>query len=75
MSRHITAVRAPVLLIVGGEDTAVVEMNRQAADRLSAPRQLAIVPDAGHLFEGPGQLEDVARRAAAWFRDHLGEGP
>lgn len=71
MSRHITEVRAPVLLVVGGEDTAVIEMNRQAADRLSATHELVVVPGAGHLFEGPGQLEDVARRAASWFRDHL----
>ncbi len=75
MSEHIADVRAPVLLVVGGDDTTVIEMNRRAAERLSAPHELTIVPGAGHLFEGPGQLEDVAHRAAAWFRDHLDAGP
>ncbi|MBI2325010.1 MAG: hypothetical protein HYU87_08640 [Chloroflexi bacterium] len=62
-------VTAPTLLIVGGLDTPVVEMNRWAFERLgSRDKELTIVPGASHLFEEPGKLEEVARLAAAWFR-------
>ena len=64
-------VRAPTLLIVGGRDAEVITLNRKAASRLSCPHELIVIPGAGHLFEGPGQLEEVARTAAAWFRRHL----
>lgn len=64
-------VRAPTLLIVGGDDAAVLEMNREALRSLEAPKQLAIVPGATHLFEEPGALEEVARLAASWFTRHL----
>jgi dienelactone hydrolase len=65
-------VRAPTLLIVGGADVPVIGLNRQALDRLgSADKQLVIVPGAGHLFEEPGALEEVARLAAEWFARHL----
>jgi dienelactone hydrolase len=67
-------VKAPTLLLVGGRDTPVIEMNREAADRMSAERRLEIVPGASHLFEEPGTLEVVAERAAGWFRDHLPRG-
>ncbi len=68
------AVRSPVLLIVGGADHAVLELNRKAAQRL--PRaELAIVSGAGHLFEEPGTLEQVADLAARWFTTHLPAGP
>jgi dienelactone hydrolase len=70
-------VRAPTLLIVGGNDPPVIRMNREAYQRLDAAEtQLVIVPGATHLFEEPGALEDVARLAAAWFTRHLpgGEG-
>ncbi len=68
-------VRAPTLLIVGGEDHVVLRLNRQAAAALiAAHTELAIVPEAGHLFEEPGALEAVAELAAAWFRRHLREG-
>jgi dienelactone hydrolase len=66
------AVRAPTLLIVGGDDEAVLEMNREALRRLNAPADLAIVPGATHLFEEPGTLEQVMELAAEWFIRHLG---
>ena len=67
------AVQAPTLLIVGGHDDVVIELNRQALAELAAPvKDLAIVPGAGHLFEEPGKLEEVARLATAWFTRHLG---
>jgi putative phosphoribosyl transferase len=66
-------VRAPTLLIVGGEDDQVIELNEHALQALAAPiKQLVIVPGATHLFEEPGTLEEVARLAADWFNRHLG---
>lgn len=67
-------VKAPTLLLVGGRDAPVIEMNREAADRMTAERRLEIVPGASHLFEEPGALETVAARATGWFRDHLPRG-
>jgi putative phosphoribosyl transferase len=64
-------VKAPTLLIVGGDDRPVIEMNRQAQTRLHCPSELVIVPGAGHLFEEPGSLERVAGLATAWFERHL----
>jgi putative phosphoribosyl transferase len=64
-------VLAPTLLIVGGADTPVIELNRRALARLSVEARLEIVPGAGHLFEEPGTLEEVARLARAWFEQHL----
>jgi dienelactone hydrolase len=66
-------VRAPTLLIVGGEDHVVIDLNRAAFDRLDCGKQLAIVPGATHLFEEPGALEEVARLAGQWFALYLGE--
>lgn len=69
-------VRAPTLLVVGARDREVIELNRGAAARLSAAEhQLVIVPDATHLFEEPGTLEEVAFLAADWFERHLGSLP
>jgi dienelactone hydrolase len=66
------AVRAPTLLIVGGDDERVMSMNEEALAQLGAPvKQLVIVPGASHLFEEPGKLEEVARLAADWFARHL----
>jgi putative phosphoribosyl transferase len=67
-------VQAPTLLIVGGNDTPVIDLNRAALDKLTrvAAKQLVIVPGATHLFEGPGTLEEVARLAADWFTRFLG---
>ena len=64
-------VRAPTLLIVGGDDEPVIELNREAMQRMTAVTRLAIVPGATHLFEEPGTLEEVCRLAAAWCAQHL----
>jgi pimeloyl-ACP methyl ester carboxylesterase len=64
-------VKSPTLLIVGGLDYPVIEMNREAYARLRCEKELKIVPGATHLFEEPGTLEEVARLAAEWFRKHL----
>jgi len=65
-------VAAPTLLIVGGEDEPVIEMNRSALAELgSAVKRMVIVPRATHLFEEPGTLEEVAQLAADWFKRHL----
>jgi pimeloyl-ACP methyl ester carboxylesterase len=66
------SVRAPTLLIVGGDDEHVIEMNRRALAKLRCwEKQLVIVPGATHLFEEPGTLEEVARLAGEWFIRHL----
>jgi putative phosphoribosyl transferase len=65
-------VRAPTLLLVGGEDHAVADLNRLALGRLgAAQRQMTIIPGATHLFEEPGALDEVARLAGDWFLSHL----
>ncbi|MDP2730962.1 MAG: dienelactone hydrolase family protein [Dehalococcoidales bacterium] len=64
-------VKAPTLLIVGGNDFPVIDMNRQALAKLRAEKELVIVPGATHLFEEPGTLEQVARLASDWFVKHL----
>jgi putative phosphoribosyl transferase len=64
-------VSAPVLLIVGGRDTEVIRLNRLAKERLAGESELVIVPGAGHLFEEPGALEQVAGLARDWFLRHL----
>ncbi|HEY5922216.1 MAG TPA: alpha/beta family hydrolase [Kofleriaceae bacterium] len=65
-------VRCPTLLIVGGADTSVIELNHQAMRELRAPTKLHIVPGAGHLFEEPGALREVTQLASDWFQKHLG---
>lgn len=65
------AVQAPTLLIVGGRDTEVLELNRSADERLTCPHRLEIVPGATHLFEEPGAPETVAGLAARWFIRYL----
>lgn len=66
------SVRAPTLLIVGGDDVPVIAMNQDALAKLRCPeKKLVIVPGATHLFEEPGTLEEVARLAAEWFAQHL----
>lgn len=67
---YLTQVRAPTLLIIGGRDQQVELLNQQAAERMAALNQLVIVPDATHLFEEPGKLEEVARLAVDWFEKH-----
>lgn len=64
-------VTSPTLLIVGGRDELVIELNRQAYDHLNCKKELRIVSGATHLFEEPGALEEVASLAACWFKQHL----
>ncbi len=64
-------VTAPTLMLVGGWDDGVIDLNQQAYDQLSCEKKLLIVPGATHLFEEPGTLEEVARQAAAWFAGHF----
>lgn len=64
-------VECPTLLIVGGDDESVVELNEQAMARMHCPTKLHIVPGATHLFEEPGTLEQVATVAAEWFVEHM----
>jgi putative phosphoribosyl transferase len=64
-------IAAPTLLIVGGDDEAVIPLNRLAYEQLRCTRQLQIVPGATHLFAEPGALEEVARLAEEWFLRHL----
>ncbi|MGB0096126.1 MAG: alpha/beta hydrolase, partial [Solirubrobacteraceae bacterium] len=64
-------VRAPVLLIVGGRDEIVLELNREAQSLLRGPSELSVVPGATHLFEEPGALEKISRLAGDWFVQHL----
>jgi putative phosphoribosyl transferase len=66
-------VKAPTLLIVGGDDRTVLELNNKAAARMRCVNRLCIVPGATHLFEQPGALELVASKAAEWFVQHLGD--
>ena len=67
LAAHLERVETPTLLIVGGADTQVIELNRGAQARMPGVAELRVVAGAGHLFEGPGQLEEVADHAAAWF--------
>jgi putative phosphoribosyl transferase len=64
-------VQAPTLLIVGGLDVQVLDLNRQASQQLAAASRIEVVQGATHLFEEPGALEDVARLATEWFHDHV----
>lgn len=64
-------VKAPTLLIVGGNDVPRIGMNEEALGRLHAEKRLEVIPGATHLFEEPGALEEVARLAADWFARHL----
>lgn len=64
-------VRCPTLLIVGGADTEVIELNRRALQRMTAPTRLQIIPGAGHLFEEAGALDTVHELASAFFHQHL----
>jgi putative phosphoribosyl transferase len=68
---RLAAVTAPTLLIVGGEDRDVLDLNRQAFDSLRCEKQLAVVPRATHLFEEPGTLDEAAQLAAEWFQRWL----
>ena len=66
-ANYLPSVVAPTLLLVGGLDTEVIELNRQAMERMSAEKKLVIIPGATHLFEEPGKLEEVAKLSVNWF--------
>jgi dienelactone hydrolase len=68
----LAAVRAPTMLIVGGNDPEVAAINREALEKLQVEKEMVIIPGATHLFEEPGALEEVARLAANWFGKYLG---
>lgn len=68
---YLPAVTMPTLLIVGGDDEPVIEMNKAAYELLVCDKKLIIVPGASHLFEEPGTLEQVAEHARRWFQRHL----
>ena len=70
----LAGVKAPTLLIVGGDDIPVIGMNRDAERRMTAEREIRIVPGASHLFEEPGTLEAVAEHARDWFLQYLKSG-
>jgi pimeloyl-ACP methyl ester carboxylesterase len=72
--KYLRSVRQPTLLIVGELDPEVIELNRQAMQRLGGEARLVIAEGASHLFGEPGALEQVARQARAWFADHLKPG-
>lgn len=64
-------VKAPTLLVVGGDDTVVIELNREAMEKMSCEVVLKLIPGATHLFEEPGTLDQVADLASDWFVQHL----
>ncbi|MFB6073553.1 MAG: dienelactone hydrolase family protein [Haloarculaceae archaeon] len=68
----LAAVTAPTLFVVGSADTQVLALNRATYDRLDCEKDLAVIEGAGHLFEGPGELDRVADLAADWFVEYLG---
>jgi len=68
-------VAAPTLLLVGGYDDGVIDLNQLAYDQLRCEKEMVIVPGATHLFEEPGTLEAVASRAAGWFAEHFVSSP
>ena len=68
---YLPGVAAPTLLLVGGLDTEVIELNQEAMDQMTAEKKLVIVPGATHLFEEPGTLEQVAKLSTEWFLRYL----
>jgi dienelactone hydrolase len=71
--QSLSFVKCPTLLLVGGYDEDVIELNKQAMAKLKSKKKLIIIPEATHLFEEPGKLEQVAQHASNWFLQHLGE--
>ena len=70
-ANYLPKVRAPTLLLVGGLDTEVIELNEQAMEQMTAEKKLVIIPGATHLFGEPGKLEEVAKLASNWFLRYL----
>ena len=71
LAKNLDKVKAPTLLIVGGYDDVVIELNKKAHEKIKAKKKLVIVPEATHLFEEPGKLEEVSRLAKEWFVKYL----
>ena len=69
--QYLPKVKAPTLLLVGGYDEEVIELNKQAMERMTAEKKLVIIPGATHLFEETGKLEEVARISTEWFLNYL----
>ena len=69
--QYLPQVKAPTLLLVGGDDEEVIELNKQAQNQMTNENKLVIVPGATHLFEEPGKLEEVSRFATDWFSRYL----
>lgn len=67
------SVKCPTLLLVGGYDDVVIDLNKQAMTKMKSEKKLIIIPEATHLFEEHGKLEEVARHASNWFLQYLGE--
>lgn len=65
--KHLSEIKAPTLLIVGEEDTHVIEINEYAYKKIQCEKQLSLIPNATHLFEEPGTLEEVAKQTTDWF--------
>ena len=70
-ANYLPRVKAPTLLLVGGLDTEVIDLNRQAMEQMSAEKKLVIIPGATHLFEELGKLEEVAKISTEWFLRYL----
>jgi len=68
---YLPSVTAPTLLIVGGDDFPVIQMNQATFAQLTCPKKLVIIPGASHLFEEPGTLEEVVEHALIWFQQHF----
>ena len=68
----LSQVKAPTLLLVGGRDTSVIALNREAIAHMTCVKQMRVVPGATHLFEEPGTLEQMSTQAADWFSNYLG---
>lgn len=71
--QELSEIITPILLIVGGNDDFVIEINEQAMKKINCTKQLSIIPDASHLFEEQGTLEEVAKQSAKWFLKYLKE--
>ena len=69
---YLDKVKAPTLLIVGGNDRPVIAMNREAFENLKCKKDIVVIPGATHLFEEPGALNEVAKLATDWFLKHMG---
>lgn len=69
--QELPLVKAPTLLLVGGNDETILQLNQTAYRELNCPKKLTIIPDAGHLFEEPGKLSEVAVAATFWFNTYM----